>query len=491
MNTRLGAWPRCLVVLLTLVEVGTPVSPAFAEELNLPADRSTNVLWTDGHDLVVIGDQNVHVLDAQGETRSDGTFVRASVEADGTGVGENAIVVVVGREGEVARFQRGVWHLDVIPVDLDSELVGVEVAPGGAAYIAESAGIVHCWEDDSWRRFSLPEEGVEIRDFVLTDTSDQLFTVDSRGQVFQLSGDQFSRLDTAGGRQDDASVARAVWYDRIRRVLWVLYHDGALVGHSPEIGEVTSWTTPIPHPRLLTGLETSDGALLLVAGRESIVLFDGEQFYSVGERFSFAAHLHPVAASGVVYVVGNDRTTQFELNHPFLGTGSADPVAPPGPPREIFGGLRLGLGHTWHQRETDRDDTSLSIDVDIYGSIDLTPGQWRWAVRTEVGYHFDNHDELGGHFFSLGMGPTLHSDALSLGYSAALLAGNRRGSSEVGMTHGPRFEVLYDIFGVEVTHRALGEGEGRHAISARFTIEIIRFGALVFGVDRPITIQVP
>ena len=492
MKVRWGAHGvHYLAALVFLAWLETSVNSARAEELQLPPNRFTDVLWTDGHNLVVIGDQSVLVLDAQGEPRSAGTFVRAPVEADGTGIGDDAVVVIIGREGEVARFSQGVWDLDVVPIDLDSELVGVEVTPDGVAYIAESAGIVHRWENNDWHRFTQPTEGVDIRDIVLADTPDSVFTIDSCGQVFQLSHGELSRLDFGGWSCDTGSTIQGLWYDSASHTLWALDMGRTLIGFSLESGETTSWTTPIPHPRLVTGLETDAGALLLLAGREEIVLFDGEQFFSVGERFSFPAHMHPVTPPGVVYVVGNDRSVGFEIHHPLLGTGSADPVIPTEPRREISGGARIGVGHNWHQNASLDDDTSFGMEVDAYGSFDLTPGRWRWALRPEVGYQFDNHDELGGHFFCLGFGPTLHSDALSVGYSAVFLAGKRGGSPEVGLAHGPRIEFLFDVLGLELNHRILGDGDSRHTLAARVTVEIIRLGALLFGVDRPITFEVP
>ena len=446
----------------------------------LPNQQFLDVLWTDGVSVTVVGGTRLRVLDRLGEPAGDGIFVRSPVEAAGTGQGPESVVVVIGSEGEVARYESGLWVTDVIPVDLDSELVAVEVDAEGRAYILETAGGLHIWHGDSWQRVPPPEGGVDARAIALGDS---LWMMAEGGALFELDGGRFMEVELDDWSTSAHRMVQDLWYDAGQNTLWAIGGGDWLYRLDLTTRSANSLPMPLFSPSHVAGAVTSSGSLVLIAGSSKIIIYDGTDYFEVTDAFSFPSQVQFVPGQARVYVVGSRRATSFPVGHRFLGTSQDQPIPPPHlESREHYGGLRLAIGQNWHRFEGADSETSLAFDASLFASFDLTVGDWRWAVRPQLGYRFDNHDQLGAHLATVGFGPTLRSDALSLGYSGHVLFGSSEDEFAWGVSHGPRFDLFLDIIGVDFQHQGLMDATSDDVLRVTVTLDVGRLTAAVFGV---------
>ena len=453
----------------------------------LPNQQFLDIIWTDGVGLTVVGGTRLRVLDHLGQPAGEGIFLRSPVEAAGSGRGAEAIVVAIGSEGEVARYQSEVWTTDVIPVDLDSELVAVEVDNHGNAYILETTGAVHVWHGESWERYRAPAD-INARDIALGGS---LWMMAESGALFELGAGGFSEVELDDWSTSAHRSIQAIWHDG-QNTIWAVGLGDWL--YRLDLGSMSATSIPMPlfSPRHITGAVTSLGSLVMISGSSDIILYDGTDFFAVTDGFAFPQQVQFVAEQARVYVVGSRRAESFPVGHRFLGTSEDQPIPPPqAESREHYGGLRLGIGQNWHRFEGADSQTSLAFDASLFASFDLTVGDWRWAMRPQIGYRFDNHDQLGAHLATVGIGPTLRSDALSLGYSGYLLAGSSEDEFAWGFSHGPRFDMFLDILGVDFQHQVLMDATSDDVLRLTVTLDVGRLSAAVFGLGHVFAWMLP
>lgn len=477
---------RALAVALALTCLATPARALDGEgptrpPVDLPAQRFLKVFWTDGESLVVVGSDRLSVRDASGETIADGTFLRSPVAIAGTGQGPGAVVVAIGREGEVARFTDSGWDLDVVAVDLDSQLVAVAMTAGGTACILESGQRVHRWHGDAWVRRALATDAETV---AVVTRGEACLVIDERGAIWSVDDEGARAVSVDDWEPTAANMIRAGWLAERSDTLWLV---GTLLYRLDlTSGEVEDWVQPAFGPRLLTGAEEATTTLVVVAGQGRTLLFDGDAFYTVAGNFSFPQTVQLDPAAATLYIVGSDGALAAAVSHPALGTGTSEALDDPGTGRSRYIGLRLAMGQNW-LLGADRplEDNSLALDVTAGLNVELAATQWHGVLRPQIGYRFDDHDDHGGHLAGLGMGIAVASDMLGLGYDVRALAGRAGDSAAWGVGHGPRVEMLADIFGISLEHQVLwGDGAHDDTFRVQATLDVTRLMGALFGLGK-------
>lgn len=456
-------------------------APARAQELVLPPlGHHVEVVWTDDAGLLVTGDERVAVWDLAGTPLSDAVFVRDVVDADGAGVGADAVAVVAGANGELARWRNGAWERDVALVEGDAHVVAVAVAEGGAAWIADDRWAVHLWRPGGMAR-AIP----------YADAADPVVDVTSRaagaGGAYLLhrSGalsavverpaedgapPRFA-IEALAPPPADAPTAGwvAAWSgpggEGDGAEPWRLHADGLLLGPggAREALPASGCTT-------LDGARVAGRVILAVGCSRRIFLYDGEDVWVADDRIGIPTALALAPTLGVVLAVDNLGLSAPIAGHPLLVADAARPIAVDPP---MWFGPSVRTGVVAHRFDAGEYASAWALDAGVDGFVGLSPTRWSFGLWPSIGYSHDaappNDGDGGGgggrprtaNYFALGFGPGVGSDALALAYRAELLAGRAAGEPALGVRHGVWAQAFEGIVGLELSHQLVYVDAGR------------------------------
>jgi hypothetical protein len=405
-------------------------------------------------------------------------FVRDVVDADGAGVGADAVAVVAGANGELARWRSGAWERDVALVEGDAHVVAVAVAEGGAAWIADDRWAVHLWRPGGVAR-PIPYADASDPVVDVAASADGAFLLHRSGALSAVVGAVAEggappryAIEPLAPTPADAPEGAwvATWYApdgppaavAVAEVLpWRLHGDGLLVGPdgAREALPASGCTT-------LDGARVGEHVILAVGCSRRILLYDGEDTWVADERVGIPTALSLAPALGVVLTVDNLGLSAPVAGHPLLVADAARPAAATPP---MWFGPSVRTGVVAHRFDAGDYASAWALDAGLDGFVGLSPTAWSFGLWPSLGYSHDaappTADGAGtprtANYFTLGLGPGVGSDALALAYRAELLAGRAAGEPALGVRHGLWAQAFEGVVGLELSHQLVYVDAGR------------------------------
>ncbi len=466
-----------IVALLLASAQASAVEPAYAP---LEGGDWAHGMWADGAgSLYVVQFGRVYRL-GRGEARADymgGAL--AGISVSGTGQGEDAVVVVASRSGEVVRFQGGDREDFEVYLPYEGELVTALPLRDGRVVCVCDRHALFVLDGEVVEQIAYPDSGMRVK-AAAAGPDGAVFLVGAGGLVLRFSGSAVLRVVLTSEGERFAAELLTAWVSPDSGMLWSTTSGDSPVRIDPRNGSVETWTIPVDGTcDRLHGAATKDGDVVALGCRERFALFQEGLYRILEVRQTFPSAVHLDLAGLALYITGSEGLRRVSVLDAFDGPDSTrlDGEPPSGPEveRSFRVGLRIAMGPAWHLSElSEQFDADAHFNLDLVGTVRVTFGRDMRGVTLypELGYTYDDLAS-GGHLAAFGLGLGYGHPWISVGWVPRFVVGGLAGDLALGLRHGLVADLGMGIFCLELSHQVLwAGGETVHDLRLNFGIDL-------------------
>lgn len=454
-----------------------------------------HTLWSDNELMLVASYSSVHMHCRDGRRTISPTLYGLSKIA-ATGSGGLLKIAAVGNAGGILTWRAGTWEKAQVPAIDSEDLVGVAFSSDRKIVAAGEEHALYIGTIDNWQVFRYPEAIKEVRGFAQTPDGRVLLGGDHG--IYSFAHGKFRRLPLG----DLSETVHDIWVANDHSIWAVTTQYLVHIQDS----QVKAYDAPIfGRLRAITGVETADGPVVVVAAQSDLAFFHNGKFKTHDGDYSFPEDLHLDAANEVVYIAHRDGLTHVAFDHPNIiprrrpakacplpesarvVEGTTTPSSGraelkeakkrPAPTRDPMPILRTSFGAGIGKLADGQTTAGFAFDLMAGGTL----GVHRYvAIYPEVGY---GHARLRGNkqnLFLIGVGPLFGNEAVAVGVLPRLALGNDGGRFGIGMRNGLVTSIAMDIFAIEVAHQWLRIGrEDVHEARVMASINVLPILAVI------------